>query len=147
MIARQAPTNLLVSSPARSNRRRIGAVLTTEFLFLLPIVILLMVALVEFVFLINAETKVTLASREGARVAAMGGSTDDVQAAVTNVLGADVVAQSTIDVAYPNNDQTTGNPVQVTVSAPAKILVPLLVIGCFDPDTLQLTGLTTMVIE
>jgi hypothetical protein len=90
---------------------------------------------------------VTLASREGARVAAMGGSTGDVLAAVATVLGADVIAQGTVDISYPNNDPTTGNPVQVTVSVPAKILVPLLVIGCFDPDTLMLTGQTTMVIE
>lgn len=133
---------------ARSIRRiRVGAVLTTELLFLLPIVLLLLVALVEFVFLINAETKVTLASREGARVAALGGSTADVEDAIINVLGAAVVAQSTFEITYPNDDPTTGNPVTVTVSVPAKILVPLLVIGCFDPDTLMLTGQTTMVIE
>jgi hypothetical protein len=136
-----------MSASPPSQRRRLGAVLTTELLFLLPIVLLLLVALIEFVFLINAETKVTLASREGARVAALGGSTADVEAAITTVLGASVMAQSTFEITYPNNDPTTGNPVTVTVSAPAKILVPLLVIGCFDPDTLLLTGQTTMVIE
>jgi hypothetical protein len=127
--------------------RRVGAILTTELLFILPILMMLLIGLLEIVFLINAETKVTLASREGARVAALGGSEADVLTALTAVLGANVIAYTEFEVVYPNVAQTTGNPVQVTVAVPAKVLVPFLVFGRVDPETLAIRGQTTMIIE
>lgn len=128
--------------------RRIGALLSVELLFVLPLLVLLLLALVEFVLLINAEAKVSLASQEGARAAALGGSYSDVQAAVTQVLGSDVAIQATINVNYPNGTSSTGDPVQVVVSLPASLLVPnsLSAIG-FDVTKITLTQQTTMIIE
>ena len=128
-------------------RRRPGALLSTELLFVLPLAMLLLLAFVEFSFLISAETKVTLASREGARAAALGGSPSDVLDAITRVLNADVVAKSTWDITFPNVATTTGNPVEVSLAVPANALVPILVFGGFDPAALQLKAKTTMIIE
>ena len=128
-------------------RRRVGAILSTELLFLLPILLVLLLALLEFTFLINAETKVTLASREGARAAALGGSSDDVLAAITVVLGSNLAAQMQWEISYPNNEQTTGNPVQVSVAVPAKAVVPILIFGNLDAQTLTIQTQTTMIIE
>jgi Flp pilus assembly protein TadG len=130
------------------SRRRLGALLSFELLFVLPLLVLLLVALVEFVLLINAESKVTLASQEGARAAALGGGYSDVQAAVTHVLGADVANQADISVDFPNGTSNTGDPVQVVVSLPASLLVPnsLCAIG-FDVTKITLTQQTTLIIE
>jgi Flp pilus assembly protein TadG len=124
--------------------------LATELLFILPILILILLAFVEYSFLINAETRLAASAREGTRVAALGGSSTDVAAAVTTILGTKLTSDPAfaITVSYPNITSNPGDPVKVVVSAPAKLLVPnyLCVIG-FDISKVTLSGVAVMIIE
>lgn len=140
----------MVRKEGKTGKRRVGALLSTELLLLLPILLLIVLALVEFTFFITAQTRLAAAGREGARVAALGGSKTDVNTAVATVLGAKLTSHADfkVVVSYPSMSNTTGNPVQVVVSAPANILVPnyLSIIG-FDLSKVTLTGQATMIVE
>src|SRR5438445_5624123 len=67
--------------------RRVGALFALELLFVLPMLLLPVLALGEFALMINAETRIEAATRAGARVASRGGSLNDVDDAVFAVLG------------------------------------------------------------
>ncbi|MBX9677555.1 MAG: hypothetical protein K2X38_02245 [Gemmataceae bacterium] len=132
--------------------RRVGALLTFELLFLLPFLLVMFLSLVEFSALLVGEAKVSAAAREGARVAAMGGNTSDIQAAVGTALGTGITAKidlsTAVTITYPNTDTTTGNPVQVQVCVAGNLLAPnfLCVLG-FDLSTKSVCSQTTMMIE
>lgn len=55
---------------------------TLELIFYLPIVILLFVAIVQFSLVLAAEARLSGASREGVRVAASGGNSEQISQAV-----------------------------------------------------------------
>jgi Flp pilus assembly protein TadG len=126
---------------------RTGALLAMELLFILPFLLLFVLAMVEFTFLITAETRLAAASREGARVAALGGDADDIQAKLDTIFGMQA-SDVTFQVAYLNESQNPGDPVRVAVSAVATALVPnyLSIVG-FNLKDRVLTAQTVMVVE
>jgi Tfp pilus assembly protein PilX len=156
MILHRSPGRKPGSAKPQAKRR--GLVLSSELLLILPVLTLLAVALIEFVYLISAEAKIAEASREAARAAARGGAEADIQAAVKNVLGATLIDHACIMLIYPNcpaGDQpvvfiqtdgdgcclppdingtvttgckTTGQPVSAKVSVPAKYMVPSILL-------------------
>ncbi len=141
---------MTLKSTAQKNARK-GFIQTFELLLLLPIVVLLLLAFVEYLYLAYAETLVSLAAREGARTAAMGGNEGDVKGAVLAVLGPNWMAsiESEVDLLYPNGDPSvTGDPVQVTVNLLASTVAPnfLAPLG-FDLNSVKVTSKTTMVLE
>src|SRR5579872_2474051 len=81
--------------PAKRTPRR-GA-LALELLFALPVLLAVILATVEFSQLLVARQQLLVASREGARVAAQGGSPDDVQQAVAQFLGTGPLAAAAVD--------------------------------------------------
>jgi hypothetical protein len=88
------------------------------------------------------------ASREGARVAALGGTAEEVEAATRIYLGAGVVSQSTIEVFITGEDgfpTVSGKPVSVLLSIPAAQVMPQFgaMIGFAFGDSL-LVARTTM---
>ena len=149
----QRSTGRKPGSATRFVKRR-GIVLSSELLLILPILTILALALIEFVFLISAEAKIADASRAAARAAARGGSSADVQAAVKSVLGAKLIDHACILLIYPNcpaaqqpvvvvatdgdgccvppeidgavasGCKSTGQPVSAKVAVPAKYMVP-----------------------
>jgi hypothetical protein len=70
--------------PARRPRR---GTIATEALLVLPIFVAIVVAMVGFADLLIAEQKLDEASARAARVAALGGSQKQIEAAVRGVLG------------------------------------------------------------
>lgn len=123
-----------ISRPFRKTPRR-GS-LTVELLLVFPLLLVVLLGTVEFALWLTAEQRVTLASREGARTAARGGTLDDVQQTVHLVLGdttfqsAEVQAILTDDRGQP---QVPGGPVTVVVALPFRVLVP---------DLLAFTGVS-----
>jgi Flp pilus assembly protein TadG len=115
-------------SPFASASKRAGY-LAIELLFVLPIIVIMVLAMVEFSMILVARQQLTAASREGARVAAIGGTTADIDNAVHTYLGtgslaaAQVVPVITDDM---NNPLPSGAPVQVTVQIPTAQVVPNL---------------------
>jgi Flp pilus assembly protein TadG len=114
--------------------RRTGSTLAAELLFALPLVLVVVLATIEFSTLLLVRQQLQAASREGARVAALGGDATQVEAAVRNFLGtgnlagAQVTSVLTDDLGQPS---PSGAPVAVTVSLPTTQAVP---------DLLALTG-------
>ncbi len=101
----------------RKGRR--GAALV-EFAIVSPILFLLVFGMIEYGRMVMVQQIITNASREGARLGVLDGtSTSDVQTAVTDYLaGASVSgADITVDPSPPDS-AGFGEPVTVTVSVP-----------------------------
>jgi hypothetical protein len=114
-------------------RKRRGGV-AVELLLVFPLLLAVLLGTVEFSLWLAGRQQVALASREGARAAATGGTANDVQAAVRLALGdaryqqAQVVADLTDPAGVP---VAPGEPVAVLVRLPAAAVVPdlLVVVG------------------
>lgn len=101
--------------------------MAVEMALVLPILLVVLAAMVEFSMMLVARQQIVAASREGARVAAQGGSNDDVTQAVQLFLGNGNLAQANIDAVLTDGSGRPlppGSPVMVTVSLPANQAVP-----------------------
>ncbi len=108
--------------------RRPGS-LTFELILILPILLVVVLALVEFSLILVARQHLTAASREGARVAAMGGTSAEVEAAARAVLGSGALSSAGVESVLVDdlgNPLPTGAPVQVVVSIPTAKVAPNL---------------------
>ena len=111
----------------RTRRERRGGSLTLELLFVLPILMAVLLGTIEFSLFGLARQQLVAASREGARVAALGGSQQDVRNAVQLYLGNGQLAPAAIQAVLTDpagNPIPSGQPVTVTVSVPATQAVP-----------------------
>jgi hypothetical protein len=116
-----------VRPPRRSSTRRPGAVNATELLLVLPIVLALILAAVQFAATIAAEQKLAAASREGCRVAATGGSRDAVVQSVEQVLGPSLKKHAEVCTVLTDEARRplpSGAMVEVVVKVPATKAVP-----------------------
>ncbi len=109
-------------------RNRLGAILSVELLILLPIVLILIGAVVEFGMLMSARTRVLNAAREAARIASLGGDHAEIASAVQLVLGEQLGkrARVFIDSALLDGTVERGDPVSVKVSVPSELAAPNL---------------------
>lgn len=101
--------------------------LAIELLIVLPLLLTVLLAGVEFSLLLVAQQQVVVASREGARVAAQGGAADDVQAAVQKFLGQGPLSQASVTATLTDDHGQpipAGGSVSVTVSIAATQAVP-----------------------
>jgi TadE-like protein len=136
------------TSNRRPGRRRRGGSVALELLLLTPIVVGLLVGVVELSMMTAANEHLSAASREGARVAALGGTEDDIDRAVQNRLGHARLSQAKVCVFLKDaegNPIPSGDPVAVRVEVPADEAVPDLLrfIG-FSIKNITLVGQTTM---
>ncbi len=110
-------------------RKRRGAILTMELVLVLPIFMLLIFSLVEFSLLMSARTRISDAARSGARVISVsGGSTQDVQAMIVELLGTSLSQGCRIDI---QPSQYAGGVGNVHIQVPMKNA---------SPDLLWMTG-------
>lgn len=128
-------------------RRGIGAF---ELLLILPILLLLLLAGVQFSATLSAEDKIAEASRQGARVAAAYGDENAIRDAIRNVLGAQIYSKATITIKYVESDDVSVSALSVVVmvSVPTKEVAPgyLKVIGINEDDE-PIIGHTVMRME
>ena len=116
----------------RVRKRRLprrGFMNSLELVFFLPIVIITLVVVVQFSQILAAEARLSGASREGARVAASGGNTQQIRHAVHAALLARERSHVTIETNALGSDGgpaslTPGSDVVVRVSVPTKEVVP-----------------------
>jgi Flp pilus assembly protein TadG len=128
----------------KRNLPRTGAIHAVELLLLLPIILALILGMVEYSMILSIDQQLAVASRQGARVAAQGGSAAEVEAAARTVLGTGNVGQSALVTSQLTD--VSGDPVAVTVAvADAASVVPdLLRFVGFSIKDQPLTGLTMM---
>ena len=143
---------LAKSSPARGAGRRPAGVQTAELLLLLPVLLLLFYGMAGLCELLVARQALDSASREGARVAAVGGDESEIKAAVRRTLAASgPLAECDVDIRYLGTDDDSPGArrvVVVTTSAPAG--VALLGMPASVQSTLgdkKIVGIATMRME
>lgn len=110
--------------------RRRGSV-TVEMTLLFPVVLLLFLGMIEFSMMLHARQQLLAASREGARVAALGGDLDEVRQAVRLYLGNGRLGDADVRLTATNTEPVqdtreipSGERVEVWVSIPAGYVVP-----------------------
>lgn len=104
-------------------------IISLELLMVLPILLIIILAMVEFSMIFVARQQLTAASREGARVASIGGSAIEIENAVKVFLGTGTLSQATVTSVITDtkgNPLPSGEPVQVVVSLPTSLAVPNL---------------------
>jgi TadE-like protein len=140
-----SPCHLVTLSPCHITRRGTVAL---ELLLALPVLLGVVLGVVEFGLMLVAEQQLVAASREGARVASQGGAQSDVVQAVEQFLGSGTLRNAMINAVLTDNmgqPLASGQPVTVTVSIPAKQVVPdLLKFVGFSIAGENLVGQTTM---
>jgi hypothetical protein len=115
-------------APQQSSRR--GS-LTMELLLVFPIVVALLLGMIEFSMILFSRQQLLAASREGARVAALGGDKQDVKNAVQRYLGQGRLATTEVrltDAAgaaiASGGAVPPGEPVEVWLRLPTNYAVP-----------------------
>jgi TadE-like protein len=114
-----------------SDRKRRSGSLTVEMIVVFPILLALLVGMIEFSMILFSRQQLTAASREGARVAALGGELSDVERTVVRYLGdgrlgdAQVIMTDAAGHHLATADAVpSGEPVEVWVRLPANHSVP-----------------------
>ncbi len=108
---------------------RVGAINSAEILFILPFVLAILFGIVQYSLWLAAQARYAAASREGARVAAVGGTPAEIETAVKNNLlaGEATVVEIQYDI-YSDitlmTPKTTGDYVAVRVTVAACKVVP-----------------------
>jgi Flp pilus assembly protein TadG len=111
--------------------------LTVEAAFVVPVLLVVLMAVVEVVAAIGAQLELVAAAREGARVAATTPDPAEAARAVREVLGGAVGA--TVTVTRP---AVVGRPATVTVTLDKPLVTPLL-----DGITVPLSARAVMRVE
>ncbi|MBP2636730.1 MAG: TadE-like protein [Firmicutes bacterium] len=96
-----------------------------ETALILPVIVLLLFAIMEFGQIFNQYIVVTAAAREGARAAAV---SDDAAAQLAIVNATTSISNSGLSVAivYPEGGREQGKSVTVTVSKPIEVNTPMI---------------------
>src|SRR5579863_2504808 len=79
-----------------SPMRRSGALHAVELVLLLPIVLAIVLGMIEYSLMLSTDQQLAVASRQGARVAAQGGTADEVEASARLALGTGNLANKAV---------------------------------------------------
>lgn len=112
---------------------------TVEFVLVLPLIILVLVACLEVAALARARVVVVAAAREGARVAATHPDPANAVEAVRSALGEILGSSARVSVSRPH---VVGRPATVEVAVRQHLRGPFL-----DELSVTLTGRSTMRVE
>lgn len=116
-----------------------------EMALILPVILLLLLGMVEFSRIFGSYLLVTHASREGARLAAIGRTDAEVIANVTGKVNSLNVDQLLVTVTPEEDERTAGDDVRVRVSYQVDIFAP--VISSIIPDPFEMEVDTYMRVE
>ena len=122
---------------------------SVELIFVLPILLLVVFALVELSLLLATERKLAEVSAVVARTGSLGGTDDEMKAVMKSALGPKWADNAELKVSPTDaDDRHQGTILEVTVSLPAKYAGPNLLrsIG-IDLTEATLVGRTVIVIE
>jgi Flp pilus assembly protein TadG len=129
----------LISKHHQRKARRRG-ILALELLLFLPILLLLILAMVQFSLTLHARQQLVAASREGCRVAALGGDLTEVEKTIKRTLGNGRLAEADIDVTdEAGNTLTAGQTIPSGESIAVWLRLPTAHVV---PDLLRFMGYT-----
>ena len=143
---------LLVNALRRHFEKERGAA-AVEFALVVPMLMMLVFGVVDFGYMINRDTMLNNAAREGVRVASLGATSADVTTAVKASLPADMQATLTVTVSCTKptgaacasySDAASGGTAIVKVDYVHSWVTP---VGSFFGKTAKLTKTSQMRIE
>ena len=97
-----------------------------EFAIILPVLLLILLGIIEFGLMLNSYLTIQNASREGARLGIVGGTTDEIKSNVVSVspnLNADDLS---VTVSPDDADRNSGDTLTVTVNYYYHTTVPII---------------------
>jgi Flp pilus assembly protein TadG len=103
--------------------RRAGFISSFEFMLYVPLLILTLIAVVQFSQVLAADARLSGASREGARVAASGGNGTQITNAVYAVL---LPAERSLAIIQSNAVDANGNPAGLTPGVDVVVRVSMM---------------------
>ena len=115
-----------------------------EFALILPVFILILLGIMEFGLVFHQYLVVTAASREGARVAALGGTDAETRTIVNNSAASVNTGQLTTTITP--TVRVKGQTVSVQVTNPVTIRTPLIA-QAFPQNPFPVSGTTVMRVE
>jgi Flp pilus assembly protein TadG len=95
-----------------------------EFALLIPLLILILMAIIEFGFMFNAYITISNASREGARLGSLGGSDFAVQERVADTT--EHLNQSNMSVTVSPSSRSRGDMITVDVIYDYQLITPVI---------------------
>ncbi len=115
-----------------------------EFALILPILLLILLGILEFGRIFSAWMSITHASREGARDAALGGTTLQVEERI-DAVSAGLNPARIVVLVTPSGSRPRGTMVTVRINYSIDMITPL--IGNVVGDPLNISAETTMRVE
>jgi hypothetical protein len=125
-------------------RKRKGQAIV-EAALVLPIILLILTGIIDFGLLFNNYVIITNASREGARLAAVGYSDPEVKAVINGLLNSLDQTKVTTDISPSRFHREKGDEVTVTVGYDYNFFTPI--ISSIVPNPLHIEGMTVMRVE
>lgn len=107
----------------KKNKNQKGQAIV-EFALVVPLLLIFIMAIIEFGFMFNAYLTISSASREAARVGAVGASNTEVELMVINV--ASHLESSEIDVTITPSSRNRGDMLRVTVEYDYQLITPII---------------------
>ncbi len=95
-----------------------------EFALLIPILILILMAIVEFGFMFNTYITINNASREGARLGSLGGS--DTEVALRVLEASPNLASENFTIAVTPGVRNRGDMIRVNIQYDYQIITPIM---------------------
>lgn len=97
-----------------------------EMAIILPLLLVILTGIIQFGIIFNGQIAVNSAAREGARLAAVGATDDEIENRVKDVLTGTLLLNYGGTFINPPGSRSLGEKVSVEVSAGAEIIVPFL---------------------
>lgn len=97
-----------------------------ETAIILPVVLLLVLGIIDFGIIFNNYILITNASREGARLAALGGSDSEIVQAVQGMAATLDLAKMSVEISPSPSMRKRGSHVKVKVTYNARLITPLI---------------------
>jgi Flp pilus assembly protein TadG len=108
---------------SKGRKRRRGFLSSLELIFYMPLLVLTLIAVVQFSQVLAADARLSGASREGARVAASGGNANQISNAVYAAL---LPSERSLVSIQTNAIQSDGNPAPLTPGVDVVVRVSVL---------------------
>ena len=116
-----------------------------ETALVLPIIILILTAIIDFGFVFNNYLIVSSASREGARSAVVGYNDTEIRQIISSITSTLDSTKLTISISPSQASRDPGDEVTITVEYKNSLMTP--VISSILPNPLEIKGKTVMRME
>lgn len=116
-----------------------------EFAIILPIILLLLMGIAQFGMLLNSYLTLQNTTREGARLAIVGGSDIEINTLITSISPNLTPADLTVNITPTETSRSSGDNIVVNVSYNYHMTLPI--ISALFNNLIVLTSQTTMRME